>query len=173
MFEVRFVVILFKRFFLEQITKVNLLPGDWENRQRESGDGGEDECWVKDGQHRQHLKHHCVEKTLFWGKMNEVLAFCSKMYSHGEIKTFTVINIGSTRVDNRHFIVISRMGIRKINLSFSQLYLCVPDISCFYWNTASINESSPSRKPRKKLGQTRVLVPGHQNTGAPHVTDWL
>ena len=56
------------------------------------------------------------------------------------------------QVDNRRFIVISRMGIRKINLSFSHLYLCVPDISCFYWNTASINESSPSRKPRKKMG---------------------
>ena len=39
------------------------------------------------------------------------------------------------------------------------MYLCVPDISCFYWNTASINESTPSRKPREKWGGTRVLVP--------------
>ena len=39
------------------------------------------------------------------------------------------------------------------------MYLCVPDISCFYWNTASINESTPSRTPRKKMG-------GHQSSGA-------
>ena len=44
------------------------------------------------------------------------------------------------------------------------MYSCVRDISCFYRNTASINESTPSRKPPKKMG-------GHQNSGAPYVPD--
>ena len=39
------------------------------------------------------------------------------------------------------------------------MYLCVPDISWFYHNTASINVSTPSRKPRKKMW-------GHQSSGA-------
>ena len=39
------------------------------------------------------------------------------------------------------------------------MYLYVPDISWFYWNTASINLRTPSRKPRKKMW-------GHQSSGA-------
>ena len=39
------------------------------------------------------------------------------------------------------------------------MYLCVPDISWFYWNTASINVRTPSRKPPKKMW-------GHQSSGA-------
>ena len=70
------------------------------------------------------------------------------------------------QVDNWFFIVISRMDIRNINLSFSQVYWCVPDISWFFQNIASTNVSTPSRNPPKKWGGTRVLVPGHQNSGA-------
>ena len=44
---------------------------------------------------------------------------------------------------------------------FSQVYLCVPDLSCFYWNTASINESIPTRKPHpKKMGAPEFWCPG-------------
>ena len=70
------------------------------------------------------------------------------------------------QVDNRYFIVISRMGISNINLSFSQVYLCFPDFSWFYQNTVSICEDTQPRKHRKNCGGTRVLVPGHQNSGA-------
>ena len=58
------------------------------------------------------------------------------------------------------------MGVKNVNLSFSQVYLCDPDISLFYQNTASINENKQSRKHQKNCKGTRVLVPGHQNSGA-------
>ena len=57
-------------------------------------------------------------------------------------------------------------GLQEYQFLFFLVYLCVPDISLFYLNTASINAITPSRKSPKKCRGTKVLVPGHQNSGA-------
>ena len=61
---------------------------------------------------------------------------------------------------NRYFIVISRMGISNINLSFSQVYLCFPDFSWFYQNTVSINEDTQPKNTEKIVGAPEFWCPG-------------
>ena len=63
------------------------------------------------------------------------------------------------KLSSSFFVLISRMGVKNVNLSFSQVYLCDPDISLFYQNTASINENKQSRKHQKNCKGTRTLVP--------------
>ena len=52
------------------------------------------------------------------------------------------------------------------------MYLCALDIFWFYRSIASMNERTLPRKLKIKGGGTRVLVPRHQNSGAPNVPDW-
>ena len=46
------------------------------------------------------------------------------------------------------------------------MYLCVLGVSWLYQNTASNIEDTQPRKHQTNCGGTRVLVPGHQNSGA-------
>jgi hypothetical protein len=105
-------------------------------------------------------------------------------------------NCGGTRVlvpfqvDNRFFVLISKMDFSNINLSiFPSVFMCSAHFlflleHCQHKWEYTIKKTtkkyvgalefwcpgtsviSPSRKPQKI-----VLVPGHQNSGAPNVHD--
>ena len=82
--------------------------------------------------------------------------FSSLPVVRGSVSTRVLVtghqNSGALSVWQQFFCFNLKNGLQKYQfVFFSQVYLCVPDISCFYWNTASINESTRSRKPPQKI----------------------
>ena len=72
-----------------------------------------------------------------------------------------------SELTNRFSVLISRMGIRNMNVS------CTPSVfMCFTQNLVILEHCQHkmsmhwSENPLKKGGGTRVLVPGHQKSGA-------
>ena len=76
-----------------------------------------------------------------WREFDFVLSLSGRGHKEKNM-TSTLIELWCPfKLSSSFFVLISRMGIKNVNLSFSQVYLCDPDISLFYQNTASINEN--------------------------------
>ena len=84
-----------------------------------------------------------------WREFDFVLSLSGRGHKEKNM-TSTLIELWCPfKLSSSFFVLISRMGVKNVNLSFSKVYLCDPDISLFYQNTASINENKQSRKHQK------------------------